>query len=94
MKFATLFATACAFVLVSSAEAATKPAPVASPTDSDWRTPDPQNVLVIDTNKGRIFVEMSPEAAPAHVQRVRELTRAGFYDGKTFFGSPVWSMKP
>ena len=36
----------------------------AAPTDADWRTPDPQNMLVIDTNKGRVIVEMDPLAAP------------------------------
>jgi peptidylprolyl isomerase len=52
---------------------------------SDWRTPDPDNVLVVETNKGRIIVELSPEAAPNHVARVRELAKAHFYDGLTFF---------
>lgn len=51
----------------------------------EWRTPDPENVLVVETNKGRIVAELVPEAAPGHVERVRELVRAGFYDGLTFF---------
>ncbi|HEX7760733.1 MAG TPA: peptidylprolyl isomerase [Caulobacteraceae bacterium] len=55
------------------------------PVDADWRTPDPQNILVIDTSKGRILVELSPQAAPMHAQRVRDLARAGFYDGRSFF---------
>ncbi|MBN9318326.1 MAG: peptidylprolyl isomerase [Caulobacterales bacterium] len=55
------------------------------PTAADWRTPDPQNVLVIDTNKGRIFVELIPELAPAHVERLRTLARRKFYDGLQFF---------
>lgn len=52
---------------------------------SDWRTPDPENILVVDTNKGRILVELSPEAAPAHAARVRDLAKVHFYDGLTFF---------
>ena len=52
---------------------------------SDWRTPDPDNVLVVDTNKGRIIVELSPEIAPNHVARVRDLAKAHFYDNLTFF---------
>ena len=55
------------------------------PGPADWRAPDPQNVLVIDTNKGRIIVEMIPEVAPNHVTRVRELAHDKFYDGLTFF---------
>jgi peptidylprolyl isomerase len=61
------------------------PAAVAPPKDSDWRTPDPENVLVIDTNKGRIFVELSPATAPLGAARVRQLARQGFYDGRAFF---------
>ncbi len=58
--------------------------PAAAASAADYRTPDPQNVLVIDTTKGRILVEMSPEAAPAHVERVKLLTREKFYDGLNF----------
>lgn len=47
----------------------------------DWRSVAPDNLLVIDTNKGRILVEMTPEAAPGHVSRLRLLAKAGFYDG-------------
>jgi len=74
----------------AAARAATPSAPPAPvkpgpPAASDWRTPDPQNVLVIDTNKGRIIVEMTPEVAPNHVARVRELAHDKFYDRQTFF---------
>jgi peptidylprolyl isomerase len=41
--------------------------------------------LVIDTTKGRIFFELDPLSAPQAVARLRELTRKGFYDGRTFF---------
>ena len=47
----------------------------------DWRSVAPDNLLIIDTNKGRILVEMTPEAAPGHVARIRLLAKAGFYDG-------------
>jgi peptidylprolyl isomerase len=74
----------------AAARAATPQAPPASvkpgpPAASDWRTPDPQDVLVIDTNKGRIIVEMTPEVAANHVARVRELAHEKFYDRQTFF---------
>jgi peptidylprolyl isomerase len=42
-------------------------------------------VLVIDTTKGRIIIEMNPVAAPAAVARVRELAGTHFYDGRSFF---------
>ncbi len=69
-----------------AAEPAASPTPApAGPTASDWRSPDPQNLLVIDTNKGRIIVEMYPQIAPAHVARIRTLAQRKFYDGLTFF---------
>ncbi|RYI02491.1 MAG: peptidylprolyl isomerase, partial [Acetobacteraceae bacterium] len=55
------------------------------PAAADWRTPNPDDVLVIDTNKGRIIVEMLPEVAPNHVSRIKELTRSGLYNGRSFF---------
>jgi peptidylprolyl isomerase len=58
---------------------------IAPPKATDWRTPDPQTVVVIDTNKGRIVLELIPEVAPGHVARFQELTREGVYDGRTFF---------
>jgi len=63
----------------------TAPAAPAPPATSDWRTPDPQDILVIDTNKGRILVELVPLVAPSHVTRVRELARQGLYNGRSFF---------
>lgn len=65
--------------------AITAPAAPAPPATSDWRTPDPQDILVIDTNKGRILVELVPLVAPSHVTRVRELARQGLYNGRSFF---------
>jgi len=64
------------------------PPPAAAPgqqTAADWRTPDPKDVLVIDTNKGRIVVELVPEVAPKHVEQVRALAHEQFYDGLRFF---------
>lgn len=50
----------------------------------DWRTPDPANLLLIDTRRGRIIVEMRPDMAPSHVERVRLLAREKVYDGLQF----------
>jgi peptidylprolyl isomerase len=69
----------------AQAPAAAPPATVSAPGASDWRTPDPNNVLVIDTNKGRIVVELVPEVAPKFVARVQELARQHFYDNQSFF---------
>ena len=67
------------------AVAATPALAAPKPAEADWRTPNPENVLVVDTNKGRIIVELVPQVAPAHVARLRELARKGVYDNRTFF---------
>jgi len=61
------------------------PPPPGPPTDADWRTPDPDNILVIETTKGRILVELNPTAAPVTVARVKQLARDKVYDGRAFF---------
>jgi peptidylprolyl isomerase len=87
-----LAAAAAALAGVSAAAPAKKPAVApapaaapAGPTEADWRSPDPNDVLVIDTNKGRVIVEMVPEVAPRHVAQVRDLAHEKFYDGLRFF---------
>ncbi|TCS14980.1 peptidylprolyl isomerase [Caulobacter sp. BK020] len=69
-------------VAVEGAQAAPKVAP---PKAADWRTPAAEDVVVIDTSKGRVILELIPEVAPGHVARFQELTREGVYDGRTFF---------
>jgi peptidylprolyl isomerase len=69
-------------VALGAAQAAPKVAP---PTAAEWRTPAPEDVVVIDTSKGRVILELVPEVAPGHVARFQELTREGVYDGRTFF---------
>jgi peptidylprolyl isomerase len=56
------------------------PAPPVGAPASEWRTVPADNLLVIDTTKGRIIVEMIPEIAPLHVERMRLLARASFLD--------------
>lgn len=63
---------------------AAAPKPPSYPA-SDWRTPDPDNILVIETSRGQVIVEMTPFSAPAHVERIRTLAKAHFYDGLEFF---------
>ena len=51
---------------------------------SEWRTVAPENLLVIDTVHGRVLAELSPALAPGHVERIRALADAHFYDGLKF----------
>jgi peptidylprolyl isomerase len=43
-----------------------------------------EDTLIIETTKGRVTVGMRPDLAPNHVARIKELARAGFYDGVPF----------
>jgi peptidylprolyl isomerase len=63
--------------------AASQPAGTA-PAAAEWRAVDAENVLLIDTTKGRIILELAPEAAPEHVKRIKQLTREKFFDGVVF----------
>jgi peptidylprolyl isomerase len=45
---------------------------------------DAENTLYMDLKDGRVVIEMRPDLAPGHVARIRELTRAKFYDGVVF----------
>jgi peptidylprolyl isomerase len=48
--------------------------------DEAWRTPNPENILYVDLEYGRIIIELYPDIAPNHVARIKELTRQKFYD--------------
>jgi cyclophilin family peptidyl-prolyl cis-trans isomerase len=47
--------------------------------------PDLENILVLDLSTGgRVTIQMFPIDAPAHVERIKTLTRQGFYNGVVF----------
>jgi cyclophilin family peptidyl-prolyl cis-trans isomerase len=46
---------------------------------------DPENTLVVELKDGgRVVIEMLPEVAPKHVERIKSLVRAGEYDNVAF----------
>ena len=45
---------------------------------------DPENTLYMDLTYGRVVIQMFPDLAPKHVERVKILTRKGFYDNTPF----------
>lgn len=50
----------------------------------NWRAVDAENLLLWNTSKGRVLIELFPEIAPNHVARIREVTRAGKFDTTIF----------
>ena len=45
---------------------------------------DPENTLIVETTQGVVIIEMRPDLAPQHVERIKKLAREGFYDGIVF----------
>lgn len=65
-------------------EAEAPPPRVYAPVDYDL-THDPENILLLDLSTGqRVAIRLMPDWAPNHVDRIKTLTRQGFYDGVIF----------
>ena len=45
---------------------------------------DPENTLIMTLESGPVTIRLRPDLAPGHVERIKELTREGFYDGVVF----------
>ncbi|TMJ19853.1 MAG: peptidylprolyl isomerase [Alphaproteobacteria bacterium] len=73
-----------------SALAAAQNAPQTVPTEAQVPPPPPpleaENSWVLDLSTGgRVVIQLRPDVAPHHVERIKTLTRQGFYNGLTFF---------
>jgi len=83
------FAPASAFAQANTAAKApgavaeiTKDTPLS--VDADV-THDLENILYLDLSTGRrVAIRLMPQWAPKHVERIKTLTRQGFYDGLKF----------
>lgn len=61
-----------------NAETAVKAPPAVVPLD-------PANIWDLDLSTGgRVRIQLRPDVAPGHVERIKELTRQGFYNGLKF----------
>jgi peptidylprolyl isomerase len=67
-----------AFGTLAGATLARAEAPVAVPKL------DPQNTVYLDLKGGRVVIELRPDLAPKHVERIKLLCHDHFYDGTPF----------
>lgn len=92
MKPLKVFAFSCVALsaLTGAGAAQDEPAPltpyqiVDQAPENAWRPVDLENVVLMDLPAGIIAIELRPDFAPGHVERIRTLVRDGFYDGLKF----------
>jgi peptidylprolyl isomerase len=48
------------------------------------QTADPENTLIMELDSGTVTIALRPDIAPNHAERLKTLTRQGFYDGVVF----------
>jgi len=83
-------ALALSVALVSSASLAQDAAPAQPAADFPLAAnpnlnEDLDNILFLDLSNGkRVAIRLVPQWAPQHVERIKTLTRSGFYDGIIF----------
>jgi cyclophilin family peptidyl-prolyl cis-trans isomerase len=67
------------FGLIAGTAALAQTVPTPAPV------PNPQNILHLELSTGGVVViELRPDKAPNHIERIKTLTRSGFYDGLLF----------
>jgi peptidylprolyl isomerase len=45
---------------------------------------DPANTLILELKSGKVTIQLRPDLAPKHVERVKSLAKEGFYNGHKF----------
>ena len=72
-------------LFMAGALAAQTPAAAPRPISLAPPAAEPENVWNLDLSTGgRVSIQLRSDAAPTHVERVRTLTRQGFYNGLMF----------
>ncbi len=69
-----------------SATASQPPTPtraqlLAKSSSAEWRTPSPDNLLVMRLPSGRVLIELAPDFTPLHAANIRTLARQHYFDG-------------
>ncbi|MBS0503535.1 MAG: peptidylprolyl isomerase [Proteobacteria bacterium] len=87
MRFIAAFLAMLGAIFATAAIAKKDPKPSPTPTATASPAPPitPEDTWVLDLSTGgRVLVQLRPDKAPNHVARIKQLTRAGFYNGLTF----------
>ena len=88
IRFPALAAMAAALIATSAPAMAQDAAPEAEATPIAVNfdmTQDRENILFLDLSTGeRVAIRLMPQWAPNHVNRIKTLTREGFYNGVPF----------
>ena len=45
---------------------------------------DPENTIIVELKDGKVVIELLPDVAPKHTERMKELARSGAYDNVVF----------
>lgn len=45
---------------------------------------DPENTIIVELSGGEVLIELLPDVAPKHCDRMKELARSGAYDNVAF----------
>ncbi len=53
---------------------------LAESSSSQWRKPDPENLLVMQLATGRVLIELAPDFTPLHATNIRTLIRQHYFD--------------
>lgn len=88
MRFLAAFLALLGAIFATAAVAKKDPKPTPTPTSTAAITPPPvtpEETWVLDLSTGgRVLIQLRPDMAPNHVARIKQLTRAGFYNGLVF----------
>ncbi|MBL8845438.1 MAG: peptidylprolyl isomerase [Hyphomicrobium zavarzinii] len=62
----------------------TQPATAGSMVTTGAVAADPSNTLIMELKTGKVTIRLRPDLAPKHVERIKQLTAQGFYNGLKF----------
>ncbi len=82
IRAALLAAASLLLVAQSPAPAIADPGSViAAAPAGDWRPVELENIIVFETARGRMVLELAPAFAPMHIKTIRQLVAEGRFDG-------------